>query len=99
MAENTNIAVGKKLSLHCKGATGTTFECTWFHNGESVPSEKYQGPDLTIMQVTEDDQGSYECRAVNDFGNDSAVVHIRVGKYDTLTINNCVYMHTLQFLK
>ena len=84
--ENINIAVRNELALHCKGASGTGFECTWLHNGEKLPPEKYQGPDLMIMQVTEDDQGSYECRVVNPFGKDSAMVQVNVGKQDAPTL-------------
>ena len=37
---------------------------------------------MTIMEVTEDHQGNYECHVVNPFGDDILKVQIKVGKYD-----------------
>lgn len=85
VGEKLNVAVGKKLSLECKGAIGREFECTWLHKVDKLPPEKYQGPDLTIMQMTEDHQGNYECHVANPFGEHILKVQIKVGKYDAPT--------------
>ena len=98
-AVHTHIAVGKNLSLHCQASGTEPRYLTWFHNGEPVPPEKCQGSDLTIAQVTEDDQGKYECRVVNLFGKHVSYVEIEVGKHDTPTLQKyevgelIIYIH------
>ena len=83
MAERTNIPVGENLKLHCKATGNVPLTYTWLHNGHRLSAPgKHQGPDLTIEDVSEDNEGKYICTVANQVGKKlrSSTVMIKVGE-------------------
>ena len=82
---NVKVVVRKAVTLKCPASGNPHPKIIWYKDGEELNITgnknmklKNKGQLLEIISITTNDGGSYECRAINEAGEDRLYYHINV---------------------
>ena len=86
---NRTVSIGQETILRCgvKGYPRPTLQ--WFFEGNPISneSENYMisaSGDLTVLKVTADMEGRFQCKAKNQYGERSATARLKVVSTTTI---------------
>jgi len=88
LPEDISIETGKVLTVACAFSGEPVPDIQWSRSGKVLPGDQASGrfhietlEDLTTLIITdvrEDDAGAYTLKLLNEFGSDTATVHISI---------------------
>jgi len=88
LPEDISIETGKVLTVACAFSGDPIPHIEWSRSGRTLPGEQAGGrfhietlEDLTTLIITgveEEDAGAYTLKLFNEFGSDTATVHISI---------------------
>lgn len=85
------IKTGDTVTIYCNATGESPLKYTWLFDSETLPNE--DGPTLVISDAKDVDQGAYQCRVMNGFGQDTSDnLNIKVGEF-YIGIRSQILMH------